>query len=61
MDDCECGAHFMQDCNWWCGKGLTRQQIWGAENPTQAKLERIEGRLNSIFSKLESKETLEKL
>lgn len=19
MSDCECGAHYMQNCSWWCG------------------------------------------
>ena len=56
IGDCECGAHWMQTCSWWCGKGLTDRQIWEAENPQAVQLEKISIQVKELKQKLEEKE-----
>jgi len=33
MNDCECQAHYMQNCEWWCGLNLTSEEIALRNNP----------------------------
>lgn len=53
MSDCECGAHFMQNCTWWCGLNLTAEQIWERENPQLATLEKVK-KLEKEISELKN-------
>jgi len=39
--ECECGAHWMQTCDWWCGQGLTSEEIWERENHELAETRKL--------------------
>jgi len=43
MSDCECGAHYMQSCSWWCG--LTQEQKnagWRSRNPAAYTADKVD-------------------
>lgn len=56
MNDCECGAHWMQNCSWWCGQGLTARQIYERENPELAEIQNLKKELEEIKKLLTKKQ-----
>lgn len=54
MSDCECGAHYMQSCSWWCGQGLTDKEIWERENPVLAEIKKLNKEIKELKSLLDT-------
>ena len=48
MTDCECGAHPMQSCDWWCGHNLTGEEIWERENPQLAETRKLREEIHDL-------------
>ena len=48
MNDCECGAHYLQNCFWWCGQKLTAKEIWERENPVAAEVKKLKEQVEDL-------------
>lgn len=48
MLECECGAHWMQSCSWWCGQGLSEEEIWRSENPELAEIRDLKSNISEL-------------
>lgn len=58
MSNCECDAHYLQNCSWWCGLSESEQQeqyeVQSPEKFTASKLKQLETQIMELKEMIKS-------